>query len=63
MRVTIYGNKRYADFTLGKLLEHDRSARTIAISQEVFIDLILARFDLLDVSTVTTRPCACVMGW
>ena len=38
---------------LGMLLERDRSARTIAISQEAFIDSILARFNLLDATTVT----------
>jgi len=35
------------------LLERDRSARTIAISQDAFIDSILARFNLLDATTVT----------
>jgi len=41
-------------WVLGMLLERDRSARTIAISQEAFIDSILARFNLLDATTVTT---------
>ena len=41
-------------WVLGMLLEHDRSAHTIAISQEAFIDSILARFNLLDATTVTT---------
>jgi len=35
-------------------LERDRSARTTAISQEAFIDSILARFYPLDATTVTT---------
>ena len=35
------------------LLERARSARTIAISQEAFFDSILARFNLLDATTVT----------
>ena len=33
-------------WVLGMLLEHDRPARTISISQEAFIDSILARFNL-----------------
>ena len=41
-------------WVLGRLLERNRSARTIEISQEAFIDSILARFNLLDASTVTT---------
>ena len=40
-------------WVLGMLLERDRSARTIAISQEAFVDSILARFNLLDATTVT----------
>ena len=35
-------------------MERDRLARTISISQETFIDSILARFNLVDVSTVST---------
>jgi len=35
-------------------LERDRSARTLAISQEAFIDSTLARFNLLDATTATT---------
>ena len=41
-------------WVLGMLLERDRSARTIAISQEAFIDSVLTRFNLLDATTVTT---------
>ena len=41
-------------WALGTLLESDRSARTTSISQEAFIDAILARFNLLDATTVTT---------
>ena len=41
-------------WVLGKPLERDRSARTIAISQEAFTDSILARFNLVDVFTLTT---------
>jgi len=36
------------------LLERDRSARTIAISQEAFTASILTRFNLIDATTVTT---------
>jgi hypothetical protein len=35
-------------------MERDRPARTISISQEAFIDSILARFNLVDTSTVST---------
>ena len=38
----------------GMPLEGDRYARTIAISQEAFIDSTIARFNLLDATTVTT---------
>ena len=41
-------------WVLGMLMERDRLARTISICQEAFIDSILARFDLVDVSTVST---------
>jgi hypothetical protein len=41
-------------WVLGMLLERDRPARTIAISQEAFIDSILLRFHLADATTVTT---------
>ena len=34
--------------------KRDRSARTIAISQEAFVDSILSRFNLLDATTVST---------
>jgi len=39
---------------LGMLMERGRSARTISISQEAFIDSILARFNLTDAASVTT---------
>ena len=35
-------------------LERDRSARAVAVSQEAFIDSILARFNIIDATTVTT---------
>jgi len=41
-------------WVLGMPLERGRSARTIAISQEVFTDSILTRFNLIDATTVTT---------
>ena len=41
-------------WVLGRLLERNRSARRLRFPQEAFIDSILARFNLLDASTVTT---------
>jgi len=41
-------------WVLGMLMERDRAARTISISQEAFIDSILARFNLTDATTVAT---------
>ena len=41
-------------WVLDMLLERDRSARTIAIPQNAFIDSILALLNLLDATTVTT---------
>ena len=41
-------------WVLEMLMERDRPARTISISQEAFIDSILARFNLVDASTVST---------
>jgi len=41
-------------WVLGMLLERDRAARTVSISQEAFIDSILARFNLTDATTVST---------
>ena len=38
---------------LGMLLEHDRSACTIAISQEAFIDSILVCFNLTNATTIS----------
>ena len=40
-------------WVLGILMERDRPARTISISQEAFIDSILALFNLVDASTVS----------
>ena len=39
---------------LGMLVERDRAARTISISQEAFINSILARFNLTDASPLST---------
>ena len=36
------------------LIERDRAARTVSISQEAFIDSILARFSLADANTLST---------
>ena len=41
-------------WVLGMLLERDRPARTISISQEEFIDSTLTRFNLTDVATIAT---------
>jgi len=41
-------------WVLGMLLERDRPARTISISQEAFIDSILTRFNLTDATAVAT---------
>jgi hypothetical protein len=41
-------------WVLSMLLERNRPDRTISISQEAFIKSILARFNLIDASTVTT---------
>ena len=51
-----YGITRLGEvkWVLGMLMECDRPARTISISQEAFIDSILARFNLVDASTVST---------
>jgi len=45
------GEVRWA---LGMLLQRDRSARTISISQEAFSDSILTCFNFADAATVTT---------
>jgi len=39
---------------LGMLMERDRSARTVSISQGTFIDSIMTRFNLTDAAPVTT---------
>jgi hypothetical protein len=39
---------------LGMLIKHDCAAQTISISQEVFINSILARFNLADATSITT---------
>ena len=51
-----YGITRLGEvkWVLGMLLEHDRTARMILISQEAFINLILARFNLMDASPLST---------
>lgn len=41
-------------WVLGMLLERDRAARTISISQEAFINSVLARFHLTDASPLST---------
>ena len=41
-------------WVLGMLVERDRSARTISISQEAFINLILARFNFIDATPLST---------
>ena len=41
-------------WVLGMLLEHDHAARTISISQEAFINSILACFNLMDASPLLT---------
>ena len=51
--ITCLGEVRWV---LGMLLERDRSARTISISQEAFIDSILARFNLTDATTCRDAP-------
>src|SRR5882757_3850400 len=40
-------------WVLSMLLECDRAAQTVLISQEAFIDLILTRFNLTDMTTVS----------
>lgn len=42
-------------WVLGILLERDRSAYTISISQEAFVELILARFNLTAAPVMTPR--------
>src|SRR5258708_3106201 len=41
-------------WVLGMLMERDRSARTISISQEAFVDSILARFNFTNATIVAT---------
>jgi hypothetical protein len=55
MRVT-YAITGFADvkWTLGMPVERDRTARTVSISQNVFIDSTLARFNFSDAAPVTT---------
>ena len=40
-------------WVLGMMLERDRPARTISISQEAFIDILLQRFGLVGVTPIT----------
>ena len=49
--ITGYGEVKWV---LGMLLERDRAAHTISLSQEAFIDLVLARFQLTDATPVST---------
>ena len=41
-------------WVLGMLVERDRAARMVCISQEAFINSILTRFNLVDAATVST---------
>ena len=51
-----YGITRLGEvkWVLGMLLEHDCTARMISISQEAFINSILAHFNLMDTSPLLT---------
>ena len=52
--ITAHGE---AKWVLGMLIERDRSAQTVSISQEAFINSILARFNLAD-ATILSTPLA-----
>ena len=41
-------------WVLSMLMEHDRPARSISVSQEAFIDSVLTRFNLTNAATVST---------
>jgi len=51
-----YGTTGFGDvkWILGMLVEHDRTARTISISQEAFIGSLLAQFNLSGAAPVST---------
>ena len=51
-----YGITKLGDvkWVVGMLVEHDHLVWTISIPQEAFIDSILAQFNLVDASTIST---------